>query len=95
VSGAVTATNGSGAVILGEGTAECASSMFHGGVTIKGNTAGVLVDEDVFHGALKVIGNAGGITVTNNTVAGALTVTGNSGMVTDTPNEVEGKSKIQ
>jgi hypothetical protein len=95
VSGAVTATNGSGAVILGEGTAECASSMFHGGVTIKGNTAGVLVDEDVFHGALKVIGNAGGTTVTNNTVAGALTVTGNSGMVTDTPNEVEGKSKIQ
>jgi hypothetical protein len=95
VSGAVTASNGSGAVILGEGTAECPSSMFHGGVTIKGNTAGVLVDEDVFHGALKVIGNAGGTTVTNNTVAGALTVTGNSGMVTDTPNEVEGKSKLQ
>jgi|GEM_PF-123951 len=94
VSGAVKAVGG-GSVVLGEGTAECPSSMFHGGVTIKGNTAGVLVDENVFHGALKVTGNEGGTTVTNNTVAGSLTVTGNSGTVVDGPNEVEGKSKLQ
>jgi hypothetical protein len=93
--GPVTATSGTGSVVIGEGNKECASSSFHGTVTIKGNTAGVLVDENEFHASLKVIGNAGGTTVKNNSVAGSLTVTANSDTVIDKPNEVEGRSKLQ
>jgi hypothetical protein len=94
VSGSVKASDG-GSVVLGEGTSGCSSDTLHGAVTVKGNTGGVLIDEDAFGGALKVTGNGGGTTVTNNTVAGSLTVTGNSGTVVDKPNEVEGKSKLQ
>jgi hypothetical protein len=95
VSGNLNATAGSGSVVFGEGSPECASSKFGGTVTIKGNTAGVLVDENTFASSLRVLSNEGGTTVINNTVAGALTVTGNSGTVTDKPNEVEGKVKVQ
>jgi hypothetical protein len=94
VSGSVKAS-GDGSVVLGEGTSGCPADTFHGAVTVKGSSGGVLVDEDAFGGSLKVTGNAGGTTVTNNSVAGSLTVTGNSGTVIDTPNEVEGKSKLQ
>ncbi len=95
VGGPVTAVNGSGSVVMGEGSKACASNSFYGTVTIKGNTAGVLVDENEFHASLKVIGNSGGTTVTNNSVAGALTVSANSDTVIDKPNAVEGKSKLQ
>ena len=84
-----------GSVVLGEGSAECASSTFHGAVTVKGNALGVRIDEDAFAGALSVTGNADGTSVTNNTVAGALTVQHNTGTVLDHPNEVEGKAKLQ
>ncbi len=94
VSGSVKASD-DGSVALGEGTSECAADTFHGAVTVKGSSGGVLVDGDAFGGSLKVTANAGGTTVTNNTVAGSLTVTGNSGTVHDSPNEVEGKSKLQ
>ncbi len=94
VAGAVKAT-GDGSVVLGEGNAECAASTFHGAVTVKGATAGVLVDENTFAGSLMVSGSAGGVTVTNNTIAGALTIKGNTGTITDHPNQVEGNSKIQ
>ena len=95
VAGAVKATVGSGPVLIGDGTAECAASTFAGPVTIKGNTAGVSIDGNVFDSSLKVTGNVGATTVTNNKVAGALTVTGNAGTVLDEPNEVKGKSKLQ
>jgi len=93
--GAVKVTNSTGSVVMGEGTAECAANTFHGGVAVKGNTAGVLIDENAFHGALSVTNNASGTTVTNNTIAGSLTVKGNTGSVVDVPNEVEGRSKLQ
>ncbi len=95
VAGAVKAANGSSPVVIGEDDEACPASIFHGSVTVKGNTDGVSVDGNTFHGALKVIDNAGGATVINNAVAGALTVTGNSGTVVDEPNEVEGRSKLQ
>ena len=91
----VTAVNSSGSVVIGEGDEECAPSKFGGVVTIKGNKAGVLIDENEFSASLKVIGNEGGTTVINNKVAGELIVKANTGTVVDTPNEVEGKSKIQ
>ncbi len=95
LAGPVKASNGTGAVVLGEGDGECPASMFHGVVTIEGNTAGVSIDENTFHASLKVTGNGGGVTVTGNTVAGALTVTGNTGTVIDRPNEVEGRKRLQ
>jgi hypothetical protein len=95
VSGPVKAINGSGSVVMGDGTEECAANSFHGAVTVKGNTAGVQIEANSFSSNLKVQNNAGGATVINNTVAANLTVTGNTGTVTDKPNEVEGKSKLQ
>jgi hypothetical protein len=95
IEGVTKAINGSGSVVMGEGSAECGSSSFHGAVTVKGNTASVLIDGNSFHSALKVLNNSGGTTVTNNTVGAALTVKGNTGTVVDHPNEVEGKEKVQ
>ena len=95
IAGSVSANNGSGPVVIGEGTTGCSASTFAGAVKVEGNTAGVSIDGNVFEAVLKVTGNAGGTTVTNNTVAGSLTVTGNTGTVVDEPNEVAGKSKLQ
>jgi hypothetical protein len=95
IAGAVKAKGGSGSVVIGEGTAECAANSISGATIISGNMAGVLVDGNAFGSSLKVTGNAGGTTVTNNKVTGALTVTGNTGTVVDKPNEVKGKSKLQ
>ena len=95
VAGSASASNGSGPVVIGEGTSECSASTFSGAVKVEDNTAGVSIDGNVFGAVLKVTGNAGGTTVTNNTVAGSLTVTGNTGTVVDEPNEVAGKSKLQ
>jgi hypothetical protein len=89
------AVKGTGSVVMGEGTAECPASTFHGNVTIKENQAGVLIRKDAFLASLKVQNNAGGTTVVENTVGGELVVTGNSGTVVDKPNTVEGKSKLQ
>ena len=101
VSGTVNVSNGSGPVVIGDGSDECPASTFYGTVTLKGNTAGVviegqaLIDENVFHGSLKVVTGTGGATIANNEVHGSLTVKGNAAPVIDTPNFVEGKSKIQ
>ncbi len=95
VAGPVKAASGSGAVVFGGSSEGCAPDEFHGTVTVKGNTAGVTIEEDTFAASLKVQSNAGGTSVAHNTIAGSLTVKGNSPTVLDTPNEVEGKSQIQ
>ena len=95
LAGPVKASGGSGAVVIGEGTAGCSADSFYGTLSVSANTAGVLVDGDVFHASVKVTDNAAGTTVTDNTVAGALTVKGNTGTVVDRPNEVEGRAKLQ
>jgi hypothetical protein len=101
IAGAVKAIAGSGPVVIGDGTGECAASSFGGAVTVRGNSDGVsiagvaLSGENEFHGALTVSTNSGGTTITNNAVAGSLTVKGNLAPVVDTPNSVEGKSKLQ
>ncbi|HWG09548.1 MAG TPA: hypothetical protein VN672_11150 [Solirubrobacteraceae bacterium] len=95
VSSTLKAINGSGSVVIGEGNEACGPNNVHGTATIKGNKAGVLVDENVFYSALKVVSNQGGTTVVNNKIAGEFIVKGNTGTVVDTPNEAEGKVKIQ
>jgi hypothetical protein len=94
VNGQLKAVNGTGSVVLGDG-GECASNTFSANVTVKGNKAGVLVDENVFHAGLNVQNNTSGAVVVHNTIAGSLTVKGNTGTVEDHPNAVEGKSKLQ
>jgi hypothetical protein len=95
ISAAVRIVGSSGPVVIGEGNGGCSSNTFATGVTLQGNTGGVLVDKNLVKGSLKDSGGSGGTTITNNTVSKALTVTGNSGVVTDGPNTVGGKSKIQ
>jgi hypothetical protein len=95
IAGPFKASAGSGAVVLGEGTAGCSADTFYGPVTISANTAGVSIDGDTFHASVKVKGNAAGVVVTNNVIAGSLAVTKNTGTVIDRPNEVEGSSKLQ
>ncbi len=93
ISGPVVATNGTGPVVIGG--PGCPGNSIAGPVTVKGNTAGVLIEGNVIEGPLTVTGNEGGTTVTNNTVFGPLTVTGNTGVVVDKPNVVMGPSKLQ
>ena len=89
VAGPVNASNGSGPVVIGEGTGGCSASTFYGRL-LEGNTAGVSIDGNVFEGSLKVTGNAGGTTVTNNNVHGSLTVTGNTGRSWTNPTKSKG-----
>ncbi len=95
VSGPLKAVEGTGSVVIGEGSDTCPGNSLHGTVTVKANTAGVLIDENDFYSSLKVLNNGGGTTVTNNVISGGLTVKGNTGTVLDKPNEVEGTSKVQ
>ena len=94
ISGPVEATNGSGSVVIGEGTAGCSASTISGPVTLKSNTGGVSIDGNVVNGPVTVTGNGGGATVTNNNVHGPLTVTGNTGGATVTNNNVHGPLKV-
>jgi hypothetical protein len=95
IAGPVKASAGSGAVIIGDGSAGCSANTFYGTLTAVNNTAGVSIEDNAIHGSLKVKGNQAGTTVIDNTVAGSLTVKSNTGTVVDEPNEVEGSSKLQ
>ena len=95
ITGPVEAINGSGPVVIGEGTASCPGNTITGPVTVKGNTAGVKIIGNTVAGSLTVTGNAGGTTVIINSISKDLTITGNTGTVVDKPNTVKGKSKLQ
>ena len=95
VRGAVTILNGSGSVVIGEGTPECSASTFKKAATLQGNSAGVSIEHNVFRASLAVMGGSDATTVIDNDVSKNLTVTGNSGEVIDRPNVVKGTSKLQ
>jgi hypothetical protein len=95
ISGALKVANATGAVVVGDGSSECAGNTLNGTVTLKAGSKSTLFRQNSAASSVKVLGNADGATVIENQVAGTLTVTGNSGTVLDTPNEVEGKSKLQ
>jgi hypothetical protein len=95
IEGSVMAINGTGKVVIGEGTTGCPGNAIHGNLTVSGNSAGVRVVGNTVDGNLMVTTNAGGATVTHNKVSGNLTVTGNTGTVVDKPNTVEGTSTLQ
>lgn len=83
------------AVVIGDGTPECAANTVGAAAKVTGNAMGVTVVGNTFGSSLAVDNNMGTTTVTNNKVAGAISVLRNSGTVTDKPNEVGGKSKLQ
>ncbi len=92
---ALKVTGSASAVVIGDGTPECAADTVGTAAKVTGNTMGVTIVGDTFGSSLSVDGNMGGATVTNNKVAGNLSVLRNSGTVTDKPNEVAGKLKLQ
>jgi hypothetical protein len=75
ISGPVEATDGTGPVVIGG--PGCPGNTIAGPVTVKGNTAGVLIEENVIKGPLTVTGNSGGTQVSNNSVSGPVKVHGN------------------
>jgi hypothetical protein len=95
IAGTTRVIKSTASVVIGEGSAECASNTLHGQAIVKENTSGVLIDQNAFLSTLKVIKNAGGATVINNTIAGELLIWQNTGTVVDSPNTVEGKAKVQ
>jgi hypothetical protein len=84
-----------GALVIGDGTAECTGNSIGKAGAVKGNTSGVLVQGNSYGTSLLVTANKGGTTVTNNHVGTTLTVTGNEAPVVDRPNTVGGRSKLQ
>lgn len=84
-----------GALVIGDGTPECAANTVGGAAKVSASAMGVTIAGNTFGSSLSVLNNMAGATVTNNKVAGALSVLRNSGTVTDKPNEVAGKSKLQ
>jgi hypothetical protein len=95
INGSLKVSKSAGALVIGDGTAECTGSMISGSAKVTSNMQGVTIDGNTFGSSLSVTGNMEGTTVIKNKVAGNLMVLRNSGTVLDTPNEVAGKSKLQ
>jgi hypothetical protein len=95
VGGPVKILQNTGPVMLGGNSDGCSPNTFHGTVTVKESTGGVVLEGNTIASTVKVLNNSPSTSVVNNTIASSLTVTGNTGSVTDSPNEVEGKSKLQ
>jgi hypothetical protein len=102
VSGRVSITNTTGAVILGDGTAACAPNTLSGAVTITGGQGGVEFDANTLSGPLTITGNSGALAppgtgavdAEGNTISGAVMITGNSGGVVFDTNTVSGSLTI-
>jgi acyl-homoserine lactone acylase PvdQ len=90
ISGEVVAINGTGPVVIGEGNAGCPVGLISGPVTLKGNEAGVVVNDILVGGPLTVANNGGGVTIVNDSLFGPVSVTGNTGGTTVTNNSVFG-----
>ncbi len=88
VGGAVKITRSSGAVVLGDGTAECSTSTFTKAVTLTANTAGVSVDGELIDAGLIIKEGAGGTRITGTTVAKAALIKSNSGGVVTNGNKI-------
>jgi hypothetical protein len=95
IGGGLKVNGSTGALVIGEGTAECEGNTVSKTSNIKNASQGVTVEHNTFGVSLTVSSNAGGTTVEHNKVAGSLTVLSNTGGVTDRPNEVGHRSRLQ
>jgi hypothetical protein len=81
VRGAISATGGTGAVVIGGsgllGSLLCAANTIDGAVTLNANLAGVTLAHNYTSGAVTASANLGGTTISGNQIAGALTCTTN------------------
>jgi Fungalysin metallopeptidase (M36)/Bacterial Ig-like domain (group 3) len=100
VAGAVTVTDTSGFVLLGDGSPACAGGSYAGALTVDGSLGQAEVAGNQLSGALSISGSAGAgpdldhqtATIAGNTVRGALLCSGNAPTPTNggRPNSVTG-----
>jgi hypothetical protein len=84
VGGAISATGGKGAVLIGDtgllGTGlfnKCTANSIDGAVTLTANLAGIKLIRNTISGAVKATANQGGTHISGNKIVGALTCTSN------------------
>lgn len=94
VSGPVTLTYDTGAVVIGDG-ASCAGSKVTNALTLTGDTGGSSVIGATVTGPLTLSGDTGGETLNSNNVANALTVQSSSGGLTANSNTVSGPFTLE
>lgn len=82
VRGAISATGGTGAVLIGGagllGAVFCPKNTIDGAVTLDANQAGVTLGRNLVTGAVTASANLGGTTISGNRIGGALTCTTNA-----------------
>ena len=77
VRGALSATGGKGAVLVGSGDLSCPTNNIDGAVTLDANQSGVTLAQNYIAGAVTSSANLNGTTISGNRIAGALTCTTN------------------
>jgi len=81
VRGAISATGGKGAVLIGgsgaSGSLSCPANNIDGAVTLDSNKNGVTLARNYIGGAVTSSANLGGTTISGNRIGGALTCTTN------------------
>lgn len=81
VRGAISATGGKGAVLIGGtglvGAVSCPANTIDGAVTLDANKAGVTLARSYVAGAVTASANLNGTVISGNTIGGALTCTTN------------------
>jgi hypothetical protein len=81
VRGAISATGGKGAVLIGgtvvTGALKCPANTIDGAVTLDANKAGVTLARSYVAGAVTASANLNGTVISGNTIGGALTCTTN------------------
>ena len=77
VRGALSATGGKGAVLVGSGDLSCPTNNIDGAVTLDANNGSVMLAQNYVAGAVTSSANLNGTTISANRIAGALTCTTN------------------
>lgn len=77
VRGALSATGGKGAVLVGSGDVSCPTNNIDGAVTLDANKSSVMLAQNYIAGAVTSSANLNGTTISGNRIAGALTCTTN------------------
>jgi hypothetical protein len=77
IRGALSATGGKGAVLVGSGDVSCPTNNIDGAVTLDANQSGVTLAQNYIAGAVTSSANLNGTVISGNRIAGALTCTTN------------------
>jgi uncharacterized protein len=77
VRGAISATGGKEAVLIGGIAVTCTANIIDGAVTLNANKAGVTMVQNSISGAVTASANLGGTVISGNRIGGSLTCTTN------------------